>query len=219
MNVKKELFKFSDTGYQKFSSKLTKTKYPIIGVRIPIIKNIAKTLKNSSINFDGSIYFEEIMLEGLLIGYLKDINEVVYKLKQFIPKIDDWSLCDSCCANLKITKKNKNIIWDFINVYCKSSNEFEVRFMIVMMMDYYLEEEYLYKIFDVIDSIICDKYYVNMAIAWLLATALVKFEIETLEYLEKCNLSNFTFNKTISKACESYRLKDSLKAQLKQMKR
>ena len=219
MNLVEEFFELRDLNYKNFSSKLTKTKYEIIGVRIPTIKNIAKRLKDTSINFYNSIYFEEIMLEGLLIGYLKDIDIVIEKLKRFIPKIDDWSVCDSCCANLKITKKNKNKIWDFINKYSNSNNEFEVRFMVVMMMDYYLEKEYINDIFNVLDNIRCDGYYANMAISWLLATALAKFETETLKYLQECNLSNFIFNKTINKACESYRVRGSLKAGLKQMKR
>ena len=105
MNLRERLFELEDLEYKSFSSKLTRTKYPIIGVRVPLLKNLAKGLKKEDVSFDNAYYFEEIMVEGLLIGYLNNIDEVIEKLKYFVPKIDDWSVCDSCCANLKISKK------------------------------------------------------------------------------------------------------------------
>jgi len=219
MNLKDKLFEFEDVKYKSFFSKLTKTKYPLIGVRIPFLKKIAKELKGRDIDFLNSIYFEEVMIEGLMIGYLNDIDDVTSKLKKFVKKIDDWSICDSCCANLKITSKNKEKMWDFIVGFATSNKEFELRFMIVMMMDYYLDEKYISKIFGIIDNVKCNFYYTNMAISWLIATALVKKEKETLEYLKKCNLSNFVYNKAISKACESYRVSEDIKKLLKKMKR
>ena len=97
--------------------------------------------------------------------------------------------------------------------------EFVVRFMLVMMLDYYLESKYINDIFDIIDNIKCDKYYVKMAIAWLLSVSIVKCEKETLEYLNRCNLDKFTFNKVVSKCSDSYRVRDDLKKILKCMKR
>ena len=219
MDLRQKLFELEDKEYKEFSSKLIKTRYPLIGVRIPILKSISKDNKDKSFDFNTAIYFEEIMVEGLLIGYLKDIDLVVNKLRFFIPKIDNWSICDSVCENLKITNKNKEKMWDFITSYKTSNNEFEIRFMIVMMMDYYLEEKYINNIFNILDNIKCDFYYVNMAIAWLLSTSLVKNEKETLEYLDNNNLSDFIINKTISKAKDSYRVNKELKEILKKMKR
>lgn len=219
MDLRQKLFELEDKEYKEFSSKLIKTRYPLIGVRVPLLKSISKDNKDKSFDFNNAIYFEEIMVEGLLIGYLKDIDLVVNKLRFFIPKIDNWSICDSVCANLKITNKNKEKMWDFITSYKTSNNEFEIRFMIVMMMDYYLEEKYINNIFNILDNIKCDFYYVNMAIAWLLSTSLVKNEKETLEYLNNNNLSDFVINKTISKANDSYRVNKELKETLKKMKR
>jgi len=222
MNIREELFKLKDEKYKEFSSKLTKTKYPMIGVRIPLIKKLAKDIRDNDFFscFDSlkNPYFEEVMLEGLLIGYLKDINLVIERLKIFINKIDDWSVCDSVCANLKITNKNKEVVWDFINNYKDSYKEFEVRFMIVTMMDYYLEDKYINSIFSVINNLKCSKYYVKMAVAWLLATSVFKCEKETIKYIENCKLDKFTYNKMISKCCESYRVRGDLKILLKSKK-
>lgn len=218
MELMERLFELHDEKYKRFSSKLTKTKYSLIGVKIPLLKRLAKELKDKAVNF-GDVYFEEVMLEGLMIGYQEDINVVIDKLKNFIHKIDDWSVCDSCCANLKITKKNKSKMWEFVTSLKGSNKEFELRFMIVMMMDYYLDNVYIDKIFDIVDSICDDFYYSNMALSWLIATALVKCEKETLDYLNRCSLNKFVFNKAISKACESYRVSETLKETLKKMKR
>lgn len=219
MDIRSRLFELEDLKYKEFASKLTKTKYPFIGVRIPCLKKMAKELKGENLSFFDEKYFEEIMLEGLCIGYLKNIDSVIYKLEVFITKIDDWSVCDSCCANLKITKKNKEKMWKFITRYKNSNNEFEVRFMIVMMMDYYLENEYINEIFDIIDNISCDFYYSNMAISWLLATALAKLEKETLKYLKKAKVNDFIYNKAISKSCDSHRIGNELKEYLRKIKR
>ena len=199
MNIREYLFELKDDNYKDFASKLTKTKYPFIGVRIPILKRLAREISKKNYTVDDGEYFEEIMLEGLSIGYLKDIDLVVQKLELFISKIDDWSVCDSLCANLKITIKNKERIWDFITSFKNSDKEFEIRFMIVMMMDYFIDT-YILEIFEILDSIKYDFYYSNMAMAWLLATALVKKESETLLYLKGSKVNDFVYNKTISKA-------------------
>ena len=110
-------------------------------------------------------------------------------------------------------------MWKFITKYKDSDKEFEVRFMVVMMMDYFLETVYINEIFNIIDNIKCDKYYVKMAIAWLLSTCIVEMEKETIEYMGRCNLDDFTFNKMISKCCDSYRVSDELKCELRGMKK
>lgn len=222
MNVREELLKFKDEEYKCFISKLTRTRYPMIGIRIPLIKKFAKDISEKIdfkyFNCIQDPYFEEIMLEGFIIGNLKDLDLVIKRLNIFVSKIDDWSVCDSVCASLKITNKNKNVMWNFINKYKNSAKEFELRFMLIMMMDYYLEDKYIDDIFETINNLKLEQYYVKMAVAWLLATSIVKCEERTLEYIKRCNLDKMTFNKMISKCCESYRVKDEIKQLLKSMK-
>lgn len=219
MNIREELFCLKDEKYKEFSEKLTKTKYPLIGVRMPTLKRIAKKINKEDLLFSGDCYFEEIMIEGLKIGYLTDIVEIIEKLKNFVCKIDDWSVCDSCCANLKIVNKRKKEMWNFITKFKNSDKEFEVRFMVVMMMQYYLCDEYIDEVFEIIDNNRCGLYYANMAISWLICESLVKCEEKTINYLNECNLNDFVFNKAISKACESYRVSNELKGVLRKMKR
>lgn len=219
MDVRKELFKLEDLKYKEFNTKIIRTKYPVIGIRMPTLKKFAKSISKEILFVSpNKPYYEEVMLEGLLITYSKDINSFINRLDTFIPKIDDWSICDSICSNSKIIKNNKEIFYKYIIKYKNSKKEFETRVMLVMLMEFYLEEKYLNNIFKIIDNIKCHDYYTEMAISWLLVTSLAKYEKETLEYINKANISKFTFNKMISKACDSYVISDELKEKIKSMR-
>ena len=110
-------------------------------------------------------------------------------------------------------------MWDFIQTYLKSEQEFEIRFGVVMILDYYIEEDYLEKDFEIFDSITYQKYYVQMAIAWAISICLIKFYDKTIKYLETANLDKFTYNKAIQKAIESYRITKEQKDVLKTIKK
>ena len=162
-------------------------------------------------------YYEEIMLKGMIIGLntKADIKEIISDIEEFVPKIDNWAVCDTFCAGLKITKKYKYEIWNLLKKYLSSNKEFEIRFAVVMILDYYIEEKRLNEIYKICDKIENDAYYVKMAVAWCISICLVKYYDETLNYLETCKLDDFTYRKAIQKAIESYRLTDEQKEILK----
>ena len=165
-------------------------------------------------------YYEEIMLQGMLIGQAKlDFNEIIKYIKDFIPKINNWAVCDTFCTSLKITKKHKEKMWDFIQKYIKSDKEFHIRFGIVLILNYYIDEDYLYKDFKIFDSIKSDKYYVQMAVAWAISFCLIKFYDKTIEYLKNSKIDKFTYNKSIQKAIESYRITKEQKEFLRTLKK
>ena len=86
----------------------------------------------------------------MIIGYSKvDVETRLSYITKYLPKIDNWAICDTFCAGLKITTKYKSEMWDLINEYLNSENEFEVRFAIVMILNYYIEESYLEKNFKI----------------------------------------------------------------------
>ena len=100
-----------------------------------------------------------------------------------------------------------------------SDKEFEIRFGIVIILDYYIDEEYLDKNFEIFQKIKNDNYYVKMAIAWAISICLIKYYDRTIKYLEKAKLDNWTYNKSIQKAIESYRISDEQKEYLRKMKK
>lgn len=224
--IKNKLFELADEKYKEFHGGLCPGVNNIIGVRVPVLRNYAKELvKKYSLeelwNQIDDEYYEEIMLKGMIIGLSKKENiDVVFNyIKQFVPKINNWAVCDVFCAGLKITKKYKEEMWNFIQTYIKSEKEFEIRFAIVMILDYYIEEEYLEKDFKIFDSITSKDYYVQMAIAWAVSICLIKHYDETVEYLRNCKLDKFTFNKSLQKAIESYRVTEDKKQYLRKMKK
>ena len=148
-NIRKELLELKDEEYGKFQKKLCPdTNLEIIGIRIPKLRNLAKELAEEDykyyLNSIENKYFEEIILEGLIIGYCKvDIYEKLELIKEFVPKIDSWSITDTFCLTLKIKEKDLEKVWNFIMPYLKSNKEFEVRFAIIMMLDYYITDQYV----------------------------------------------------------------------------
>lgn len=226
LNIEKELFELQDKKYQEFQKKLCPGIENIIGVRVPILRNYAKDLlKKYSLKelmeHINDNYYEEIMLQGMLIGGAKeDFNIIIKYVHEFIPKIENWAICDTFCTGLKITKKHKDEMWKFLQKYLKSKKEFEVRFGIVMILGYFIDEEHLEDNFKIFNNIKVDKYYVQMAVAWAISICLIRYYDRTLKYLqEEADLDNFTYNKSIQKSIESYRITDKQKDFLRSIKK
>ena len=128
-------------------------------------------------------------------------------------------MCDAFCASLKIVNTDKDYFFKYLLKFKNSKKEFELRFMLVMFLDYYIDKKYINKIFKIIDNIKSSDYYAQMAIAWCLSMCYIKYEDITLDFLKKCNLDDCTYNKTIQKIIESRQIEPSIKEKLKKMKR
>lgn len=224
--IKQELKELADEDYKKFQKGLCPGTENILGVRVPVLRNYAKKL-SKTYNIDillkeiDNEYYEEIMLQGMLIGLEKnkDIKNVQKDIETFVPKIDNWAVCDIFCGDLKITKKYPDEMWNFLQKYLTSTKTFEIRFGLVMIINYYITEKYLNKIFKILDNIKSQEYYVQMAIAWAISICCIKFYEETICYLEKCKIDTFTYNKAIQKSIESYRIPTEKKIELRKMKK
>lgn len=223
-DVREILEDLADEKFKDFTSKLIPTNSSILGVKIPQLRKIAKEMpeedRQSYINHYNCEYLEEVMIKGMLIGQLKgDIGEILPYVKEFIPAIDNWSVCDCFCSGLKITNKNLEAVWQFIQSYLHSNNEFEVRFAVVMMLAHYIREDYIDQVIEALDSVKHDGYYVKMAVAWAVSVCFVKFSDKTMKYLKYNNLDDWTYNKSIQKIIESRRVDDKTKDSLRRMKR
>lgn len=197
----------------------------ILGVRLPVLRKIAKQIAKENwrefLNQNDGIYFEEIMLRGMVIGYIKDISvhEVMKHIQTFVPKINNWSVCDSFCSGRKITKQNQKQFWPMITTYLSSEQEFEVRFAIVMLLTYYVDNQYVTDVLRELDQIQYSGYYVRMAIAWAISVCYVSYPNLTLKHLEQSQLDTFTYNKALRKISESMKSDVKTKELMRQMKR
>lgn len=222
--IRKTLEAMAEKEYGEFSSGLIPGEERMLGVRLPKLRTIAKALakgdwKNYLKNArDDSM--EEVLLQGMTIGYVKaPFTDIRPYLDTFIPKIKNWSICDSTCTTLKVAKKEPGAVWEYLQQYLGSEQEYEIRFGIVMILNYFISEEYIRQIFAWMDNIHHPGYYVKMAVAWNLSVCYVKYPKETSEYLKTCNLDDWTYNKAIQKMLESYRISDADKEELRGRKR
>ena len=173
MNIRERLFLLQDLKYQEFHSKLCPKVDNIIGVKVPELKKLAKELYKEDKEILYNIqdkYYEEIMLQGLIISLtVCNIDKKKELIDNFVHKINNWAVCDVFCSNLRLKKDEKQAIWNFLKKYYESKSEFETRFLIIMLLDHFLDEEHLDDICNIIENIKLDKYYVKMAKAWLLS--------------------------------------------------
>lgn len=224
INLRSTLYELSDEEYKKFHSGLCPNVNDIIGVRLPKLREIAKNIaKEDAIGFLDTYkceFYEEKMIYGLVIGYMKSDFEIRLKyLDKFVPMIDNWAICDCTCSTYKFTNKNLKQMWKYLEKYIKSQNEFEVRFACIMLMDYYLTDEYIDQVLEIYNNIRLEKYYVQMGVAWAISVAFVKYKEKTSRFLENNLLDKFTYNKTLQKIIESNRVDKETKEKIKKMKR
>lgn len=218
MEIRKRLEQEAEEKYRVFSSALIPNIDNVLGVRIPklnkLVKELYKTDWKPFLN-QPCIYMEETMLQGMLIAKTGDFELV----KQFVPKINNWSVCDKFCNSLKCVKDNKQQVWKFIQPYLKSKKEYNNRFALVIMLEYFIERDYLKNIFNILNEFNSKKYYAQMAVAWLVSMCFVEYPTETTEFLKTTKLDDWTYNKSIQKIIESLKVDKPTKQKLKLMKR
>ena len=225
--VKNKLLEHADEKYIEFTKSLAvgNEESKRIGVRIPILRKYAKELsKNYDLDFliqnIDEEYYEELLLKAILIGEYSKLSwdELEKFIRYYVPKIYDWSLCDTFCSGLKITKKYYKEVWKLILEYLNSNREFEVRFALVMILNYYINDEYIEQIFEIINRVDLDKYYVKMANAWLISYCVIKQYGKTFDFLKNdCKVDEWTYKKGIQKSLESFRVSEANKAELKKL--
>ncbi|MBW7474648.1 DNA alkylation repair protein [Paenibacillus oenotherae] len=222
--MREQLLGLADAEYGKFSAALIPNINNIMGVRLPELRKLAKAIAKKDwrlfLKQAESEYFEEVMLQGMVIGYAQaEIEELLRYTAQFVPKIDNWSVCDSFCSGLKFTKANMEQVWSFLQPCLSSSREYDIRFGVVMLLHFYIEEAYISSVLQLLDGIKHEGYYVKMAVAWAVSICYIKFPEPTMAYLRSNTLDDFTYNKALQKVTESLRVDQETKKLIRSMKR
>ncbi len=218
MDVRKELLMLADTQYRDFHKKLIPNvpEARILGVRIPQLRKLGKKLDKDDFAWD---YYEEVMLHGFYIGYKKlDFEARLTLLNEFIPRIDNWTVCDCAIASMKFIEKSRKAFLDYLQTYMRSQKEYELRFAVVVLMDYYLTDEYIDMSLAYLQDLQSDFYYVNMAVAWALSVAFVRYRDRVLPILESRLLSREVQNMTIGKIRDSLRVDKETKQYVKSLR-
>ena len=200
-----------DETYAAFNQRIVNTKMPVIGVRVPDLRRLARELAPDMSAADISKLltvqnksFDYVLLCGLLITYARlDDQAAIDLTKQYLPRVDSWAHID-----VFIEKKRRfagEIWWSFALECLQSEAEFTVRYGIVSLMTNFLDEVHIDQVFAALRGIKHDGYYVKMGLAWLYATAAVHFFELTLAELENGHIDAWTRNKAYQKMRESRR--------------
>ena len=206
----KYLLSLQDIKYKEFNERILKSKYKLIGIRLPQIRKIAKEISRSNVidylKQCKSKYYEEVLIEGLVIANLKDEKIFDKYFYKYINKIDNWGICDSFCNSLKIMENNPDKYYSILKELSLSPEEFISRVGLITILNHFIKDEYLKDIFNILNNIKSDKYYCNMAESWLVCEIYVHYPKETTKFLKNNKLNKFTQNKSISKIRDSYRV-------------
>ena len=197
--------------YAAFNKRIVNTKMPVIGVRVPDLRRLARKLAPNMSAADISKLltaknksFEYVLLCGLLITHAQlDDQTAIDLTKQYLPHVDSWAHIDTF-----VEKKRRfagEVWWDFALECLQSEAEFTVRYGVISLMTNFLDEAHIDQVFAVLRNVKHDGYYVKMALAWLYATAAVHFFELTLAELESGHIDAWTRNKTYQKMRESRR--------------
>lgn len=222
-DIQKLLDQWKDPEYKIFAQKLLPGVSGLLGVRLPLLRRIAKRLVKQDwqeyLRQAGRDTFEEILLQGMVIGYAKgELGDILEAIHCFLPLIDNWSVCDSFCSGLKIARAYPEKMWEFLQPYFFSSREFTVRFAVVMSLFYFIDEKHLSSLFSLFNRIHHEGYYVKMAVAWAVSICYVQFPRQTMPYLLDNALDHTTYAKALQKITESRCVSQEDKAEIQKLR-
>lgn len=209
---------------RRFTEKLVPNATNILGVTVPLLRELAKEIAKGDykelLNKSTFSFYEETFLYGLVISYIKlPFTQKLPYLELFIPKVNNWAICDSVFMTLKIAKVDREKAWNYAVEMVQKEGEFEKRVGIVLLLRNFLDDQHVNQVVNVIDNISSDAYYVNMALSWLICDLVIKYKDIALQYIPISKLNDFVINKGIQKCRESYRVDDDTKKLLLQYKR
>ncbi len=220
--IQTDLFSLRDEKFADFNSKLMPdiVRENVIGVRTPALRKYARELSDDAAgDFIKRLphkYFEENQLHAFILSGVCDFDVCIKLVNEFLPYVDNWATCDQLLP--RVFAKHTDELLKYIKQWIKSKHTYTVRFGIGQLMRFYLENNFDVSYAEMVAKIKSDEYYVNMMRAWYFATALAKNYDEVLPFVENKVLDNWTHNKTIQKAIESYRISDEQKRVLRKLK-
>lgn len=220
MTVYEMLLSVKDDQYREFQAKLVPNipAETILGVRTPQMREIAKKVAASAERdaFLKSLphkFYEENLIHFFVLSLMKDFDECVKAVEEFLPYVDCWPVSDQ--ATPKPFRKNHEKLLPYIRKWIDSDHVYTARFGMRMLMNEFLGEDFKEEYLAWIADKKGDDYYLQMMQAWYFATALAKQYDASVKYIEQRKLNEWVHKKSIQKAVESFRVSDSHKEYLK----
>lgn len=222
-----------DDEYREFNKRIVATGYDILGIRMPALRGFAKKFAASPEAEEflrqglagipkEDLLYEDVLFYGIVLAYRSrkmPLGEVMDLLDGLIPHFDCWAHTDVIISGeFKIFARNRDEVIKHFLPLKTHEGEFHKRTFVMLLMSYFLDDEYIDDTLEHLIEVPQGQYYVDMAIAWTLATALAKYPDRTEPLLRTPVFSRFVHNKAIQKARESFRISPELKEYLKSLK-
>ena len=192
------------------------TGYPMFCIRMPALRKLAKRCAQQ--NLDNLLTqarwssYEEVLAFGLAVAYEKvPLDRKLEKLWSILPRLDSWAMTDTIAPTLKVTDAERPVLWEFAGRCMDSPEEYILRFGIVLLLDHFLTGEWIPRVEKQVRAVSDERYYVQMAAAWLWAEMAVYEPERVIGLLQTGELDRFTHNMTIRKMRESYRISQNEK--------
>ena len=221
--IRTELKSLQDVKYREMQVRIIPTVKPesVVGVRTPELRRMAQKYAQAEdvdvfLNDLPHAFFEENQLHAFILSGMKDYAQCLRELNRFLPCVDNWATCDQMSP--KVFRKHRKELLNSIREWIRSKEPYTIRFGIGMLMEHYLDEDYDPVYPEMAAAVRSGEYYVNMMTAWYFATALAKQYDAVLPYIEEHRLDDWTHNKAIQKAIESYRIAPERKDYLRTLK-
>lgn len=199
IDIKAELVRLAEPEYAVFSRRLLPGTENVLGVRLPLLRRLARRIAKGDwaayLDTAGDGSFEEVMLQGMVIGAICAPPQEV------------------------LARTHPEPVWEFLQPYFEDPRPFAVRFAVVMLLFYYIDAQHLPRVLALLEEVHSDEYYVKMAVAWAASMCYAAFPDETLPWLQAARLDEFTYRRTIRKICESHQVNAEQKSHLRALER
>ena len=207
-----ELKELQDNKYRDFQAKLIPNldKKNILGIRMPKLRTLSKKIRNKS-NFNilyseftkdlPHTYYDETNLHILFSNEINDFDVCKRELDKLLPFIDNWASCD--LFKPKAFEQEPERAFEYISKCMQNTHTYTCRFGIVMLIYFFLKTNFREEQNDIILKTPNNDYYINMAKAWYVATALTYNFSKNIYIIKEYRLDKWTHNKAIQKCIES----------------
>ena len=222
--LNRALAALSEEKYKTFNDSLIPGGRQSFGVRMPHLRGMAKAICAGDwegfLQICPSDHHEHRVLMGLVIaGAPCTVERRLALIRDFIPLIDNWAVCDSFCGALKEAAKYPDIYFALAQSWLDSREEYELRFAAVLLLCHFIDDGHIDRVLEIYEAMRHEGYYLKMAVAWGLSICYVHFPEKTLAVFRRGKLDDFIHNKAIQKCRESYRVTKEDKAMLQTLKR
>ena len=206
------LFRQGDKAYAAFSQPLANSSLTVIGVRIPILRQLIKThctdtdLRLSDLELGKYL---EVDFSYFALGLLrcKNTAEQLNFLSANLSYAQSWIITDMLNSYLK--KATFEDFWSFFLAHHCDEHVYTRRFAYVFGLKFYRDQ----RILQVLPYLKSDTtYMVYMGQAWLLATVAIAYPDAVYNFLVTASAELKA--KTISKIRDSFRINEKIKARL-----